>query len=262
LTPTPLLAQSGVTQYLQLASILRHQIAHGALAAGHQLPTVAQLADQYQLARITVRQAYAVLGAEGLITSQRGRGTFVAAQARTIDSQLRSAINDPQAQGIAFRILDQRSEVILPAVLARGAATYDHYAYLRKVHIQGDEPFCLAEIHVASEIHARFPPGSEHRRKIAWLLNEYAPDRMHKVQQTTTIAPADPELARHLGCSLATPTAHMVRRIFDHSGRLALAGLFWYRGDRFVADVEIPFDVWLHYPGVIVPEVRTQPPRA
>ena len=253
-------AGSGITQYLQLASILRHRIAHGELAGGQQLPTVALLAEQYGVARITVRQAYHLLSSEGLVTSQRGRGTFVCPRPRLADGPLRTAINDLQAKDVRFDVLEQRRQVPLPADLARGAASYDSYAFIRKVHVHDGEPFCLAEIHIASEIHARFPAGSEHSHKIAWLLNIHAPDRMHKVQQTTTIAPADIVLANQLGCSLATPTAHMVRRILDASGRIALAGLFWYRGDRFVADVEIPFEVWANYPGVLLPDTLARTP--
>lgn len=247
----------GVTQYLQLASVLRHRIAHGELPAGHRLPTVAELAAQYVLARITVRQAYAVLAAEGLITSQRGRGTFVAtAPVAASSARLRTAINDPSSQDIRFDILEQQRRVQLPALLVRGAATYGDYAFIRKVHVHAGEPFCLAEIYVASEIHARFPAGSEQRHKIAWLVSTCAGEHMHRVQQTLTVAPADLVLARHLQCSFSTPIAHMARRIFDSSDRIALAGLFWYRGDRFVADIEIPFDVWLNYPGVVIPDAR------
>lgn len=245
---------AGVTQYLQLASVLRHQIAHGELRSGQQLPTVTQLAGQYNVAGITVRQAYGLLRAEGLITSQRGRGTFVSAEPTRLDADLHAAINDPRAQDIRFDILEQQRNVKLPDSLARGAPTYEDYAFIRKIHVHDDEPFCLAEIHVASEIQRQFPEGSEHRHKIAYLLNEYATEKMRKVQQTMTVAPADMVLAQALGCSFATPIAHMVRRIFDASGRIALAGLFWYRGDRFVLDVEFPFDLWLSHPGVAVPD--------
>lgn len=248
---------TGVTQYLQLASVLRHRIAQGEFAAGSQLPTVAQLAAHYQLARITVRQAYAVLITEGLITSQRGRGTFVAPQPHETQARMRSAINDPGAQDLRFDILEQRHRVALPESLARGHATQAHYHFVRKVHVLDGEPFCLAEIYVASDIHARFPPGSEQQHKIAWLAGTYARKRLQRVQQTMTVAPADMLLARQLGCAFASPVAQLVRRIFDGADRLALAGMFWYRGDRFVADIEIPFDIWLNYPGVVIPQART-----
>lgn len=252
----PIAPGAGITQYLQLASVLRHRIAQGEFAAGSQLPTVAQLAEQYQLARITVRQAYAVLISEGLITSQRGRGTFVAPRPQGPGARLRSAINDPGAQDLRFDVHEQRSRVALPESLARGDATCAHYHYIRKIHVLDGEPFCLAEIYVASEIHAKFPPGSEQQHKIAWLAGTYARKRLQRVQQTMTVAPADLVLARQLGCAFATPVAQLARRIFDGADRLALAGMFWYRGDRFVADIEIPFDIWLNYPGVVIPHAR------
>jgi GntR family transcriptional regulator len=254
--PRPIAPGAGITQYLQLANVLRHRIAQGEFGPGSQLPTVAQLAEHYQLARITVRQAHAVLSAEGLITSQRGRGTFVAPRPQGPGARLRSAINDPGAQDLRFDVLAQRSRAVLPENLARGHATCAHYHYIRKIHVLDGEPFCLAEIYVASDIHAKFPPGSELQHKIAWLAGTYARRRMQRVQQTMTVAPADLELARQLGCAFATPVAQLVRRIFDGADRLALAGMFWYRGDRFVADVEIPFDIWLNYPGVVIPQAR------
>jgi len=256
--PTALLAraQTGVAQYLQLASILRHQILHGERQRGERLPTVVQLADDYQVARITARQAYGLLSAQGLITTQRGRGSFVGGPFKAMDSGLRTAINDPRAQDVRFDLLEQRQRVPLPAHLSAGAIPCADYAYVKKVHRHDGEPFCLAEIHVASDLYARFPPGSEAHHKIAYLVHQYAPGRMHKVQQTMTVAPADVVLARVLGCSLATPMAHMVRRIVDVQGKLAMAGLFWYRGDRFVADMEIPYDLWLNHPGVVVPDAR------
>lgn len=246
---------AGVTQYLQLASVLRHRIAHGELRGGQQLPTVMQLAADYGVARITVRQAYGVLAREGLVVSQRGRGTFVREQAPAGDlTRLRNAINDPRARDIRFDILERRANVPLPESLARGTPAYPDYAFVRKIHVHGGEPFCLVEIHVASAIHALFPPGAEEQQKIAHLLHQYAPERMQKVQQTMTVAPADLVLAQMLSCSFATPIAHMERRILDVDGRIALAGRFWYRGDRFVSEVEMPFEVWASYPGGVIPE--------
>lgn len=251
---------AGVTQYLQLASVLRHRIAHGELQPGQQLPTVAQLAADYKLARVTVRQAYGVLAREGLLTSQRGRGTFVAARpAACADPLLRNAINDPRARNIRFDILEQRRQQPLPEGLARGSATFPDYAFIRKIHVHDDEPFCLVEIHVASEIHALFPPDSEQHHKIAHLLEQHAAKRMHKVQQTLTVAPADLLLAQYLHCSFATPIAHMERRVFDTQGRIALAGRFWYRGDRFVSDIEMPFATWANAGASLIPEALALP---
>ncbi len=255
-------AGAGVTQYLQLAGLLRHRIARGELPPGTQLPTVVELAAQYQLARITVRQAYAVLSSEGLVHSQRGRGTFVTERAAGRGARLRSAINALGSQDLRFEILEQQQQVPLPDDLRQDASAYASYTFIRKLHVQDGEPFCLAEIYVASQIHARFPPGSEQHNKIAWLINAHASSRMQRVRQTLTVAPSDLVLARHLQCSFSTPIAHMTRWIHDKQDRLALAGRFWYRGDRFVADVEFPFDMWLRYPGMVVPDSKAGAPAA
>ena len=63
--------------YQQLAALLRAQIYAGELAPNAQVPTESELAGRYDASRNTVRLALALLRTEGLITSQRGRGSFV-----------------------------------------------------------------------------------------------------------------------------------------------------------------------------------------
>jgi GntR family transcriptional regulator len=63
--------------YQQLASLLRGQIRTQALEPGERIPTEAELAQQYDISRNTVRLALDVLRNEGMITSQQGRGAFV-----------------------------------------------------------------------------------------------------------------------------------------------------------------------------------------
>jgi GntR family transcriptional regulator len=63
--------------YRQVADILRDQITSGELAPGALLPSEKQLADTYGVGRDAIRQAIAVLRAEGLTRTDRGRGTVV-----------------------------------------------------------------------------------------------------------------------------------------------------------------------------------------
>ena len=63
--------------YQQLASLLRQQIQTGELSPGKRVPTEFDLSERYNTSRNTVRLALDVLRNEGLITSQRGRGSFV-----------------------------------------------------------------------------------------------------------------------------------------------------------------------------------------
>lgn len=55
----------------------------GSLPAGARLPAERVLAQQYGVARNTIREAIQRLGARGLLRSQRGAGVFVTEQLRT-----------------------------------------------------------------------------------------------------------------------------------------------------------------------------------
>lgn len=63
--------------YQRIARDLRERIRAGEFAPGESLPTQADLAAQYAVARMTARQAIAALVNEGLVTSQQGRGVTV-----------------------------------------------------------------------------------------------------------------------------------------------------------------------------------------
>lgn len=255
--------EAGIAHYAQLASVLRHRIVQGELLPGQRLPTVAELAQEHGLARITVRQAYGVLAREGLVTSARGRGTFVAEappqRGASLDAHLRAAINNPAATGLRIDLLEQQRRQPLPADLLGPFKSCEAYDFVRKRHIHEGEPFCLVEIHVDSEARARFPRGAEKRHKISWLLNQHSPGRLHEVQQSLSVAPADLPLSRLLDCPFSTPVLHMTRRVLDTEGRVALAGRFWYRGDRFVMDQSIPFEAWLQHPGMVIPDYHRAP---
>jgi len=69
--PTPL--------YLQLQKGLRDAIENRVVAADAAIPTERDLAEEFDISRITVRKAIDGLVSEGLLSRRRGAGTFVLA---------------------------------------------------------------------------------------------------------------------------------------------------------------------------------------
>jgi DNA-binding GntR family transcriptional regulator len=63
--------------YRQLAGILRSGIERGEYQAGQLLPSEGRLAQIHGVGRETVRQALAILRAEGAIVTVRGFGSYV-----------------------------------------------------------------------------------------------------------------------------------------------------------------------------------------
>lgn len=74
---------SGVPIYRQMMDQIRLQVATGVLAEGRQMPSVRGLARQLAVNQNTVLKVYNELCHDGVLTVERGSGTFVAADART-----------------------------------------------------------------------------------------------------------------------------------------------------------------------------------
>ena len=69
---------SGVPIYAQIMEQIKHLVATGRLKPGDQLPTIRQLAVDLRVNPNTVVRAYHELDRQGVISTQQGRGTFIA----------------------------------------------------------------------------------------------------------------------------------------------------------------------------------------
>jgi len=251
-------AERGVAQYQRLASLLRHRIAKGEYPLGAQLPAMTQLADDLGVAVVTVRQAYELLSREGLIRSQRGVGTHVAALPANV-GDLALAINDTFAapQALAFEILEVRHRAAVPQeLLGAGDRPADENVCVRKLHTYSGEPFCYAEIYVPTPVFEALPRDAARKRKLlAAVLDELGP-RCRRVRQRMTVMPADFPLCDMLKIPFASPVAKMSRRLVDAKGNVLYAGVTWYRGDRYVSEIDIPVSALKSAPGITEPQQR------
>ncbi|MFI7424234.1 GntR family transcriptional regulator [Nonomuraea sp. NPDC049684] len=100
-----------VARYERIAAELRDDILAGAYPVGSQLPSEAELATRHRAARGTVRQAVAVLVAEGLVGSRQGARRIVLGNARSQSfAELHSFAQWARANGyrIGGQVISQR----------------------------------------------------------------------------------------------------------------------------------------------------------
>jgi GntR family transcriptional regulator len=71
-------AGDGLPIYRQIVEQVKAALAAGALRPGDRLPSHRDLAKELVVAPLTVSRAYDLLEREGLLATERGRGTFVA----------------------------------------------------------------------------------------------------------------------------------------------------------------------------------------
>lgn len=74
--------RSGVALWRQIADRIRQDLALWSAERDGRLPSEAELASRFSVNRHTVRAALSALGREGVIRSERGRGTFVVQRPR------------------------------------------------------------------------------------------------------------------------------------------------------------------------------------
>ncbi len=142
----------------QIASAIRDSIVEGRLIVDERLPSEAELSEQFEVSRPTVREALKRLAAQSLIRTQRGAtgGAFVnrlsyeAAQAQQITTSTlllsMNAVSFETACEARFTL----ERACAPLSAQRRSA--DHLASMRaEIHRQGqpgltDEAFCASDV--------------------------------------------------------------------------------------------------------------------
>jgi GntR family transcriptional regulator len=130
----------------QLRSILEELI--GTLRPGDPLPSERELAERYDLARMTVRAEITRLAGEGLVERVQGRGTFVAEPRVAQAAALSSFTEDMKARGLmaGSRVLGQET-MPADAIVARGLDVElgTPVVRLRRVRTADGDPMAVEE---------------------------------------------------------------------------------------------------------------------
>lgn len=228
-----MLDKSGQPLYAQLADLFRQRIHKGVWPQGGKLPSLEQLIAEFGVARATVRQAIERLAREGLVSPQRGRGTFVTGapqsdrwlRVETSLSNLSEVYRDTQP---SILNIDESSRS--PRLLPSDGTPAERYVYMRRVHKHGGRPYCIIDIYLDAELFAR-QRARFRRQTVIPLLLAMPGLTIAAARQLLTISTADLEVARHLEVPVNAPVAE-VRRVFaDDRGRVVYLGEVTYRGD-------------------------------
>lgn len=227
--------------YAQLAELLRRRIGEGAWGQGERIPSQGELATTFDVARVTVRQAIALLEQEGLLVSRRGRGTFVLAapgvgRRMSVQTTLQSLVD--MLRGDEPQLLNLTEGVALPQLTERDGKPAPTYTFMRRVHLRDGVPYCVIAIYLDGRIFRRAP--QRFRREVMIPILASLPGvTIEQAHQTLTIGIADAEIAGHLGIPLGAPVA-FVRRVFRApDGTVIYLGEVTYRGDLIELEMDL-----------------------
>jgi len=161
-------------KYLRIYAELRDRIEGGRWPAGTALPAQRELADEFGVSMMTLRQAVQLLADEGLVGTRHGLGTYVTPRFAHDLGHLRSFAADLAAQGapVTTRLLD--ATVLAPpdAVGARLGGPAQALR-LRRLRLVGGRPVILQ----ASWLPIPLPGGRDPRDLLAGASGSPPPAR-------------------------------------------------------------------------------------
>ena len=96
--------ESKVPIYIQVEEQIRSLVAAGQLRPGDQLPTIRELAADLRVNYNTIARVYLDLDRDGVISTQRGRGTFVAG---VPDDEQMASMREGKLQAIVHSALNE-----------------------------------------------------------------------------------------------------------------------------------------------------------
>jgi len=137
------MTQPQLPLYYKIEQEILESIQSEAYKPGDQLPSEAEIAQQYQVSRITAKRALDDLVSQGWAYRQQGRGTFVS-QARIKEmSGFRSFTEDILSKGLkpsskVIRFEEQPAEEFIAKQL--GIKTGDPVYVLQRVRLADDQP--------------------------------------------------------------------------------------------------------------------------
>jgi GntR family transcriptional regulator len=233
-----ILADSPVSFYHQLYTILRKELARGVWKPGDRMPSEAELIAAYGVSRITVRQAFDLLVNDGLVYRRRGSGTFVTAppielglnRIVSFTEDMRRRGMHPETQLLDARLEPAADEIALRLDVEPGA----ELAVLERLRLADGVPMGIER----SRLVHRLCPGVldgdyAHTSLHATLLERYG-IRLARANQAIRVMAADSALAGKLSVPTGAPMFYIERVAFGQAGIPVEYLEIYQRGDRYV----------------------------
>lgn len=225
-----------IPMYFRIQQTILEQIQQGTLKPGQQLLTEAEIAQQYQVSRITAKRALDELVHQGRAFRQQGRGTFVAKHRIRDISGFGSFSADIKARGMLPGSKILKFEEVTPNAEVRERlhlSENEHVYLLKRLRLANNEPVAVETAYLP---YRRFPDLFSKVQNDKSLYTALA----ENYQSVPTWADAEIEArsatkeeAALLSIDVGTPVLAAQRVTFTANYDIVETVLSVYRGDRF-----------------------------
>ena len=226
--------------YIQIMRLLVEEIGRGTWGIGDRIPSEGELAVQFGVSKITIRQALSNLAADGYLMKVQGRGTFVAGNRPVVGLTMKTGFTD----GLFGRRVQETREVLTRgeveppaevwALLGSGSSIY-RIATRRLaegVPVSSDESF----------IPGGLLPGIEEQDLGGFALfaaiQERGTRKVFRMRQTVEIAALTAAEAQILGAAAGKPALAVHRLLIGAEDQPLAYSRIVEVGERFKLETE------------------------
>jgi len=227
---------SGLPRYVQIRESLRMEIAQGTFKPGQKLSSEDELAGQYGVSRMTVRQALTDLIDAGIVYRRHGVGTFVSqAHVDRDHSKLTNFFETAEEEGITARASVLVGEVI-PAkrqvAIALNLEEGEPVIRIKTLRFANDVPVTVHDAHIPYKL---FPDllKKNFERLHVWTHMEDYGYRVKRAVQKIEARDADEEMAQLLDIEIGGPILYKERTVYAEDGTPVEFTYCYNRGDTY-----------------------------
>lgn len=226
-----------IPRYQEIAQALRERIRGGALEPGHRLDTQRQLAREFGVTLMTLRQALDLLEREGLIAPHHGRGTFVAGHTVDYDIlHLRAFAGDLTARGEKVDTKIIRSRFVRAdrrAAQALGLSSGCSIFALERLRLVDRFPTSYQWSFLPAEIGEEVAKADLTLHSLRHILSFKLGIEITRARETISAARLGSREAVGLECRAGVPAFRSERVSFSAGGCPVVFDLVYIPGDRF-----------------------------
>lgn len=242
----PLNKELPVPLYYQLKMALMGAIESGEWQRGEQLPNEGQLAANFGVSKITVRQALRDLVEMGYVRREQGRGTFVSKPKMDQGPRELTSFSEEMRRHrltASSRVIGRfEAEADEDAADALQIAPGDRVFVLKRLRMADGEPMGIQTAHIPLALAPGLAGEDFDHVSLYEVLQSRYGLQPAKARESYLAVPAEAEAARLLGIAAGAPVFAVERVTYLPNGRPFEFVKSTMRGDRYNIILELAAD--------------------
>ncbi|MGD6966905.1 GntR family transcriptional regulator [Rossellomorea vietnamensis] len=235
---------SPIPIYYQLGEIIKNKIESSELKPGDSLPAEREYAEQFQISRMTVRQAFTQLVNEGYLHRIQGKGTFIAERKPKIEQALQgltSFTEDMKSRGlkpgsklVQFEIIPATSYIAAQLGIQEYGPVYE----IRRIRLADDAPMALETNYISANFIKGLTEKIVNQSLYAYIENELDL-KIDQASQVIESSVASEMEAEFLDIQPGAPVMLIQRHTFLADGTPVEFVQSSYRADRYKFKIQM-----------------------